>query len=136
MENVAQSCFEREQDAREQRRRFYLIDQMISLWRSSAEEYRILPLKYLFLIKEKRAAKLTLNAFSVRILDEYPNIPFFNLTHESEARVWLESKTTPDLEYELYSLEYTLGGNHAYKSLKDWIIDANYKLSHRGKKRA
>lgn len=132
MDVLAQDVFEQEMDARERSRRANMIDRMMNLWRSSAEEYRVLPLKYLFLRAEKRAANMALHAPSGK-LTEYPAIPFFDILNEDMARVWLETKKTSELEYELYILEYTLGQNYYYKSLKTWVSDANYKLSHRKK---
>ena len=130
MTETAQGVYETEMSAREARMRAHLIDRLMIYWRECAEEYRILPFKYLFLLEEKRKAKVKLKRLMGKPLDEYPEIPFFRITASQEARAWCESKRTGELEYELYRLEFTLGGDHSYRSLKAWISDTNYTLYH------
>ena len=126
---MAQEVYDIENDAREQRRRANLIGRMMSLWRECAEDYRVLPFKYLFLLEEKRKAKIKLKKPTLR-LEDYPVVPFFNILLEEDAKEWLNSKNTDELDYEIYRLSSVLEDDYTYRTIKDWVVDANYTLQH------
>ena len=130
MDLLAQETYDVENDAKERRRRVNLIGRMMTLWRECAEDYRVLPFKYLFLLEEKRRAKITLKKPTLR-LEDYPSIPFFDILVEEEAREWLNSKSTDELDYEIYRLSSILQDDYTYRTIKDWVVDANYKLQHK-----
>ena len=81
------------------------------------------------MLEEKRKAKIKLKKPTLR-LEDYPTIPFFNILLEDDAREWLASKDTDELDYELYKLGCVLDGDYTYRTIKDWVVDANYTLQH------
>ncbi|MBR3252901.1 hypothetical protein IKF84_02420 [Candidatus Saccharibacteria bacterium] len=127
---MAQEIFKTE----EKRKREELESQVkkaISLWRNNAAEYRSLPLKYDFLLNEKRAANIKpLKAVSKRMLDEYPKIPLFDLFTEEEAKIFIEDlKASGELGKTIEKVEFVLSTNYTYNTLKDWVKETRYELS-------
>ena len=129
---MAQELFRnRETEARERKDR--LVKRGLLLWRQYAEEYRVLPYKYFFYLVEKKKAKLKLNKIpSVHCdADEYPEIPFFRILNPDEALVWLEDMDVDTLQEEISNIQFIIDTNYLYKSMKEWVAEAIYLLSHK-----
>lgn len=123
-------------EEREQQEREALIQRAMQLWADNAAEYRILPIKYFFLLEEKRRAGMPLRKINNSRIDEYPDVCLFRFFDEESARVWLEEKKSYELKHEIEEIEYILHANHAYVSLKSWTTDALYALAHQKRPRA
>ena len=125
---MTQELFQTE-EKKDLRKKEQLVKRGMLLWNECASEYRMLPFKYLFLLEEKRRLKMTLNRLNMGRIEEYPEITFFRILEAEEARVWLEDKELKELEKELELIEFILTGDHSYRSLKAWVIDATYSLT-------
>lgn len=119
-------------ETRERARREQLIKKGLQLWRDHAEEYRVLPYKYFFYLTEKKIAGIKLNKICSTFCTEenYPEIPLFRILHTSEALAWLSDKTTEELEAELDEIVFVIGGDYLYRSMREWVAEAIYLLSH------
>lgn len=114
-----------------------LISQIMVLWKENAVDYRTLPLRYRFLLKERKKGNLKLRYnnkfYSVNyvrpgVLREYPEIPFLRILDEETARISLSDLNLGRLVRRLRQLN-NLTANCAYRTLKDWVADANYILN-------
>ncbi len=120
-----------------ERRRKELISQIMNLWRENAVDYRTLPLRYRFLLKERKEGNLKLRYnnkfYSVNyvrpgVLREYPEIPFFRILHEDIAYASISDLSLGRLVRRLRQLN-NLTANCTYRTLKSWVADANYILN-------
>lgn len=121
-----------------ERRRKELISQLMQLWRVNAYDYRTLPLRYQFLLSEKKAGNLQLrynkklysvNRVNPGVLREYPDIPFLRILCEEVAYASIDGMSLSELTCQLSRLELDLTANCAYRTLKAWVADASYILN-------
>ena len=115
----------------EQRKHDALVQRGMSLWAQKAEDYRVLPFKYLFLLGLLKERRLKLKKLPKNRLDDYPDVPLFNIFEKAEAEAWLEEKDIPDLERELEHIDFLLKTSYTYTSLKSWLVDAVYRLENK-----
>ena len=120
-----------------ERKRKELISQIMNFWRENAVDYRTLPLRYQFLLKERKKGNLKLrynnkfysvNYVKPGVLREYPEIPFLRILHEEIAYASISDMNLGRLVRRLRQLD-NLTANCAYRALKDWVADANYILN-------
>lgn len=114
----------------ERRKKERLISKAMELWRGNAAEYRVLPIRYFFLLSEKRAAGLPLRGLSKSELDDYPEVYFFRITEEQVARDWLKTLEMYQLRKEVERLDFVLKSDYSYVTLKSWVADSIYCLAH------
>ena len=115
----------------EEIRRAQLIEKALTLWRNNAENYRVLPLKYTFLLREKKRLKMRpVNQVSSSVLKEYPEIKFFRILDESEAAAFVADfpGSAEELDYMVSKIEYIVSYNHAYNTLKNWVQEASHLI--------
>lgn len=125
---MAQSVFQTK-ETKEQAKREELIAQAIGLWKLSAEEYRILPYKYFFCLAEKRRLGLSINKLPLQE-EDWPQVPLFYILSEDYAKFWLKQKTTKELVQLVEQVQEVIGYNYAYCSIKEWVRDATYLITH------
>ena len=120
-----------------ERKRKELISQIMNLWRENAVDYRTLPLRYQFLLKERKEGNLKLrynnkfysmNYVKPGVLREYPEIPFLRILDEEIAYASLSDLNLGRLVRRLRQLN-NLTTNCAYRTLRAWVADANYILN-------
>lgn len=128
---MAQELFISE-ETRERARKERLVNKGMRLWCDYAEEYRVLPYKYFFYLAEKKSAGMKLNKICATFCseDNYPEIPFFRILDIGDALAWLKEKDSDELESLLGEIEFLLGSNYLYRSMREWVIEAIYLLSH------
>ena len=128
---MAQELF-MNQETRERARKERLVKRGMQLWNDYAKEYRVLPYKYFFYLEEKKTAGIRLNKIRATFCREenYPEVPFFRILYISEAIAWLEDKTSDELEKEFEAIEFMIDGDYLYRSMKEWVAEAVYLLSH------
>ena len=112
-----------------QRRYNALIQRGMSLWNTTAEEYRTLPFKYLFLVTLSKERGTKIKPITKSKLEDYPDIEFLKILGKSDALEWLmQQKSADPLERTLDKIDLLLETSYAYSSMKSWIIDVAYRL--------
>lgn len=106
-----------------------LIDQAMRLWHLYAEPYRVMPLRYQFLLAEKRRLGIApLNKIRKCILNDYPKIPFFEITSEDAARAKLDRMGDLQILCLIRWIDDVVNYNHAYCTLRDRIAEFTYAV--------
>ena len=107
-----------------------LIAQIMRYWRTSAEQYRVVPIKYAFLLREKKALHFSvpIRQLSAAQLSLYPEIPFLRIVDEVEARESLDWLSDCGLKSLLGQLE-GLRTNFAYNTMQSWCSEAQLQLA-------
>lgn len=126
---MAQDLFETD-EMRKSKKRDELIARGMLLWFQCAEEYRVLPYKYLFLMDEKKSLKIPVKKISHFRFEEYQDLQFFKILSEDEARAWLEDKTLSELTREVERIEKFINEDYIYRSIKCWVAEAIYTIAH------
>ena len=100
------------------------------LWQDNAEKYRTLPTKFTFLYY--RCRKPGWGRFSIarKVLEAYPELPFFRLLHLDEARAYLEGLSDGMLAGEISQLEDILRYEYVYNTILAHVTDMEYLLEH------
>ena len=104
---------------------------LFELWRTNAKSFRELPEKYQSLLEKKRELGIKpLRAVPKMVLDEYPEVPFFELETEEEVLEQLEAwgGKKGKLGKELENVEHVLKFNTAYNNMRAWCVDFSYTL--------
>ncbi len=105
-------------------RRDELIAQIMRGWRVMAESYRVIPIKYSFLLKERKRPKKLSDA----TLALFPEIPFLRILDEDVAREeldWLETKDLVILNSQIENLRT----NYAYNTMRNWVSETSLQLA-------
>lgn len=107
-----------------------LIKKGLELWRQHAKTYRILPIKYRFLVSAKKELKIKARPFSKEVLKDYPSIRFFDILGEDDARWFLKNKPTALIRVIVDKAERTVSEDYVYRSLLSWVKEAMYIIEH------
>ena len=126
---MAQSTIFTTKEQKDKQKRKELIEKALTLWARHAEEYRNLPYRYFFLLEEKTRLGLTPNQLPLTEKD-WPRIPLFYIINGDEAREWLKQKRTTEIYLMIERIEEAVGYNYAYCSIKEWVKDAKYLVTH------
>lgn len=102
----------------------------LTLWRNHAEPFRTLPDEYHSLLHEKEERKIfPLKKLSAEVLNEYPDVPFFNIVEERDAvlqiKKWASDGT---LSNNVRKIQNALE-SYYYKTMKSWVVDNRYVIS-------
>ena len=119
-------------ESKKQAKRAELIARALSFWANSAEEYRNLPYKYFFCLAEKRRLGLSKKGLPLKE-EDWPRLPLFYIMDFEVAKEWLEQKSTKELIELVNSLDEVIHYNYAYCSMREWVRDATYLITHTGK---
>ena len=125
---AAQALFKTEERKQDEKKKI-LINRGMALWDTSAEAYRDLPKRYTELLAEKRSKKITpIEPLKPEVLEEYPKIEFFEIKDRDEAKAWLARKCLSSLENEISFIDFIFEGDYSYRTVRNWVRDATYKL--------
>ena len=103
----------------------------LGIWRRNAKDFRALPIEYQILLEKKRDLKITpLHRVDKSILNEYPVVPFFELSDEDAAMEQINKWAKDDiLDVMLDDLKNLIETNHSYNTLKSWVTDCLYSIA-------
>jgi hypothetical protein len=105
----------------------------IQLWAIYAHRYSTNLEVYSELLQKKADLKIRRRPISKNVLDDYPEIKFLRIKSKEEALAYLLDLSIPELGRlieQIEGLEY----NYTYKTVVNWVIEAEYKVSHYGLK--
>ena len=110
-----------------------LRQKIIYLWEMYAESYRTNPIEYAFLQEERRRLRLPLRKIPRRIVEEYPEIEVLKILDRNVVIAYLTAMPVGRLDLILKEVE-NLQYNRAFNSVRAYIIDSRWQISHHGKK--
>lgn len=110
-----------------------LRQRIIYLWEMYAESYRTNPIEYAFLKEERRRLKLPLRKIPGYIMDEYPEIEVLRILNRNVVVAYLTAMPVGRLSLVLKEVE-NLQYDHAFNSVRAYIIDSRWQISHHGEK--
>lgn len=115
------------------KKRLQLMEALLRLWDIHAETYRTNPLRYQFLLAAKRELHIApLNKIKQEVLLEYPEVPFFKILDKPSAMEAIKSMSDAKLRNQIYSIEYTVSYNHAYRTIYNRVMEFTYEINHYG----
>ena len=114
----------------------WLVDQLVALWKTYAEDYRTLVMKYQFLLAEKKAGrKIKLTRLPAVVINELPDIFLFNYWNKDDVREYLKELEIDELSRMLAETQWILEENYSYNTIRNWVKEASYELAHQPKGR-
>lgn len=131
---TAQETLFQTKEQKEQGKRVELIAKALAFWATSSEEYRNLPYQYFFLLEEKRRLGLSKKGLPIT-MEDWPMISLFFILDFEVAKDWLNEKSTKELENLVTYVDESVHYNYAYCSMREWVRDATYLVSHYDKKK-
>ncbi len=114
-----------------------LQEKALETWRSHAEEYRGLVPRYQSLLSRKRWLKknmrgyrgMPLKRLNKSVLDDFVQIPFFDLESEDKAIDYIRKLEYSELGYLVATICRALE-SYAYKTIKSRISDYEYQIKY------
>ena len=109
-------------------------DKALILWENYSREYRRALEDYESAKRELRRLRISTRVVPNSTIREYPEITFLRIEEECEVKLYLMGLTQPELDKLIESIE-DLPFNYSYTTIRSYLIDAEWKIKHHGRKR-